>query len=69
MYEIEKGILMPKRVFNRGTNSLLKSMDVGDSFLVDSQRECNRIRVYAYRMDVKIATRKIDNGYRIWRRE
>lgn len=70
MLKIEKGVLMPPRVHCQKLLKQLKEMEVGDSFPVSSDKEYKRLRMLAYRNEIKISGRKVDNeGWRIWRIE
>ena len=67
MLKIEKGIAMP---FNSGTGDItraLKTMAIGDSFLLPTNRR-NSANSSAIRNGIKIATRAIDKKtVRVWR--
>jgi len=83
-YKIEHGIPIPESRMARitekrekkpptGKNAqLLAKMQVGDSFLApleEVQDALNKFYVPANRMGMRIATRKVDGGVRVWRTE
>jgi hypothetical protein len=67
---IEKNIPMPpkkKREMKSDFHSLLKSMNVGDSFAVKKDSEANRAQSLAKYYGFKLTQRKLDDGtYRLW---
>jgi len=69
--KIEKGIPAPKA--NRGARTLYpwREMEVGDSFLIPFATDGKRRGIYscASRLGIKIATRTVEGGVRIWRIE
>lgn len=71
--EIEKGIEVPR---HRGTSKvqvLLKSMEIGDSFLVTGDNpgsDMSIVRSAAIAVGIKVTQRKLEDGQiRVWRRE
>ena len=60
-YVIEKGVPLTGKV------ELLSSMTLGDSFVVKTKNEREAFRERAKAYDMKIVSRKIEDGYRIWR--
>lgn len=73
MYRIDKDIPVPRAAAGQ-TIYPLRSLEVGDSFLVPAAevKECTRCscRVGSKRLGIKIATRKQpDGGLRCWRVE
>ena len=71
MFEIETGIEMPP-ILKRGKYPL-KEMEIGDSFFIPASQSGNnvsaRITPQAQRIGIKIITRKVEGGYRVWRYE
>lgn len=71
--EIEKGIPIPKRgsILSKGKYDFLALMDVGDSILIVDNGEIKNFRSHAHRYaemaGVKVATRKVEGGLRVWR--
>lgn len=71
-FKVEKGIPIPPRCASLfgGWRTLLDSMEIGDSFLVDDVKMRDRVlRVNCKdRRGMKVVSRKINGeGYRIWR--
>jgi uncharacterized protein (DUF2249 family) len=68
MYEIEKGIPMPKSSEYEAKYPFAK-MEVGDSFRVEERREsvASAARSYGCRIGKKFSVRKEEGGMRIWR--
>lgn len=70
MYEIEKNVPIPKhRGEGRGRIlELLKTMEVGDSVVVDvSESQKGNSVSYAQQFGIKCVTKKVEGGFRIWR--
>lgn len=73
MYEIEKGIGIPRMHRKRSEEHPFDIMDIGDSFLVQSldkerAKVMNRLTSLAqHRKPKKFATRSVDGGIRVWR--
>jgi hypothetical protein len=72
--KIEKGIPLPNGISplgRRGPRAKhpIRDMSVGDSFLLKSWSEVERITILtaARRNQVKVATRTVDGGLRVWR--
>ena len=67
---IEKNIPMPpkkKRETKSNFVSLLKSMNIGDSFAVKKDYEANRAQSLAKYYGFKLTQRKLDDGsFRLW---
>ena len=70
MLKIEKGVPIPlgktKRIYP------LKEMEVGDSIFIPSDgfiNICARVNPQAKKLGIKVATRKVEGGYRVWRTE
>lgn len=67
-YKIERGIPIPPKGGERtGLTATLRALDVGDSFLIANEKERLRALHFASRAGVKIATRKVEGGIRVWR--
>ena len=76
-FEIEKGIDLPSNIYA----NTIKKMDVGDSFFVPIQKPRNpkHIRIVIQtewgrfkkktNSEIKISTRLVDDGIRVWRVE
>jgi hypothetical protein len=66
-FQINKGVAIPPK--QRGVVAdLIRTMHVGDSFLVDRERSRMQAFEAARRIGVTITTRKIDGqGFRVWR--
>lgn len=74
MYEIEKGIEIPKL-----EKYPYKQMEVGDSFFVPVKenqtidslqsglKACTRTYVLVNKLDFEFATRRVEGGVRVWR--
>lgn len=79
MYEIEKNVPIPPEYRRtRESKYPLKKMAKGDSFLIpvpaDAPKESyaraqQSVQSYASRWKIKVTTRKIDGGVRVWRIE
>lgn len=75
--KIEKGIAMPAPTWRGGPRNPkypFRDMEVGDSFLVATKQDRERAKAtlwYFTRSNIgkgrKFASRKVDDGYRIWR--
>jgi hypothetical protein len=69
-YKIEKGIKIPKNSKGVGLKYPFDKLKVGDSFAVgiDEMDKAKRTAyLYARRHGIKIETRAIEGGARIWR--
>lgn len=68
--QLERGVPMPKaRGSNTGISELIRTMKVGDSFVLPI-RNANSARTMFYRFyPMKFATRKEGESLRIWRTE
>lgn len=65
---VEEGIEIPKRYGRESElTKVLRALKVGQSFVVDDFRIRAIVTTAAIRYGVKITTRKVDEGYRIWR--
>ncbi len=68
--KIEKGIPIPPKPRQTGISKILKSMEVGDSILIeDTKNACVNVISLAHRtLSIRICTRKApDNKRRVWR--
>lgn len=63
MYKVDKNIPLPKR----SRFGFITEMAQGDSFVVAEESEKVGAVNYARRYGIKITTRKVDEGFRIWR--
>lgn len=79
MYEIEKNVPIPPEARRtRQSKYPLRSMAAGDSFMiplpVDAPKESyaraqQSVQSYASRWKIKVTTRKVEGGVRVWRME
>ena len=70
MLKIEKGVPIPKA--RTRTHYPMKEMEVGDSFFIASEGFLNipsRVIPQAKRLGIKVSTRQVEGGYRVWRTE
>ena len=44
-----------------------KTLEVGQCVFVDTRSEANSLKVYLLRHDMKLATRKVDGQFGVWR--
>jgi hypothetical protein len=61
---IERGIPLPRRMHEKYP---LGAMKVGDSFVYPDRAARNGIFASAVSRGIKIATRAVDGGLRVWR--
>jgi hypothetical protein len=68
MIEIEGNIPIPK-ILGRGRPNRypFKEMKIGDSFHVKSSSDRDSALSASSKLDIKLTSRKVDDGYRIWR--
>lgn len=73
-YKVEKNVpLTNPRAEHRSYIGTLESMEIGDSFFVPAEHESDSKRVSvschiaAKRLGIKVSTRKLENGSRVWR--
>lgn len=64
--KIEENIPIPKNIHGEKI-VLLKHMKIGDSIFVPTCMEANTIRNTLRRLKYKGLSRKVENGYRVWR--
>jgi hypothetical protein len=65
--KIEKGIPLPRKFDLEGITDAMKTMAIGDSFVVPLGSRTN-MKGYAIRLGIKITTRKInEKEVRVWR--
>ena len=79
MFRIDKGIDIPKVNPSKGRpkatiSDLFRRMEVGDSFKVpgknlDANKVISRFHGPAKSVGQKIAVRRVEGGYRVWRVE
>ena len=69
--KIEKGISIPKAFRGRKGkwDKLADQLEVGDSIFFTTEREFNNARNMLANRGIKITTRRIEGGFRIWRVE
>lgn len=73
--KIEKGIPLPPRCHaGKGRpytdlGKTMRALEVGDSFLVETEGEADRARYIGTYIGFKVARRKMGDGWRIWRME
>ena len=77
-FKIEKGIPIPHRKPRDRATYVARpkiypwdKMEFGDSFLIECPREdvkriANCAKLSAYHQGYKIATRQVENGFRVW---
>lgn len=67
---IEKDVpIPPKHARAQGVAATLSRMQKGDSFLLDSEDACRHAHGVAKRNGMKITTRKVEGGWRVWKIE
>lgn len=72
---IEKNIPIPRHVRQSRWRPLVKSLKVGDSFLMekylrpgeDEQKMFHNCQTAATRMGVRLIYRRTEDGFRVWR--
>jgi len=75
MYQIEKDIPIPSISHKNRPSTIypLKQMEIGDSFFVPDNDKGKKstvrsaVLVIAKRIGIKIVTRKVEGGLRVWR--
>jgi len=65
MFEIEKNIPIPKRIFGKW-DDLASKMEVGDSVLFEKTNEASAFYLAAKRLGKKTTQRKINGKIRCW---
>jgi len=75
-YKIEKNIPMPKAKFKQGIYDFVENMEIGDSFVVNSETKANEIQKYLKKIHkIKLTKRFAGdwmghaNLWRLWRVE
>ena len=63
--EIEKNVPVPEG--GRSKIQIINDMDVGDSILCQQYNEAMSLRDALRYRNMKYATRKMEDGYRVWR--
>jgi hypothetical protein len=68
-YRIEKGIPLPANPSRRGLlHQALAAMEVGDSFLLETMTERNKLGATSKLLGIKVVSRAIGNKQvRVWR--
>jgi hypothetical protein len=64
---IESGIPIPPQHHSK-IGPAVRAMKVGESIHFTSHRDSEHARVVGYRVGFKMSTRKLKDGWRIWRR-
>jgi hypothetical protein len=62
---IEKGISIPPRK-GRWINAL-RSMEIGDSILINAKVAASTFYVTASRIGIKLTIKQMPDGFRVWR--
>ena len=68
-YVIEKNIPMAATTRNgrASKTGLLARMDIGDSFVVPTLKDVQSFRSCARSAGMRTCSRKVENGFRVWR--
>lgn len=65
---IQKGIPLPPKSSGWGKfGNTIRLMEIGDSVFVDDKRDVANLMSSGKRIGLGMASRKVDNGWRIWR--
>ncbi len=65
---IEKGVPMPETRSGWGKfGNTIREMEVGDSVVVKKQVDVCNLQATSRRLDRRMASRKVDGGWRVWR--
>ncbi len=67
---IHSGIPLPEKspgLKGRSRWEKFVGIEVGQCVFVDSRKEANSLKVYLLRHDMKLATRKVDGQFGVWR--
>lgn len=65
---IDKGIPMPEQRSGWGKfGNTIREMEVGDSVLVTEQRDVANLMSSGKRIGLGMSSRKVENGWRVWR--
>lgn len=67
--KIDKDIPMPIGSRYSPLLDLLATMKVGDSILVKNIKERDRLSAAMRRLDYSVVSRRVAEGYRLWRRK
>lgn len=62
--KIEKNVPVPKP---RRKHPIIDKMDVGDSVLCDNRKKIERLRDAMRYRKIQYATRRVPEGWRVWR--
>lgn len=62
---IDKGIPMPEGWSKFGNT--IREMEVGDSVLLTDQRDVSNLQSSAKRIGLRMTSRKVEGGWRVWR--
>ena len=66
--KIEKGIPIPRRYGRVGDlRATIERMKIMDSILLDSESICCCALMAAKRSGMRCTSRKVENGWRVWR--
>lgn len=69
MLEIEKNVPLPPSNNGTGLSAVLRSMEIGDSVLVESTKKNRLTAAFAKHAPRKFSQRKQEGGIRVWRKE
>ena len=65
---IDKGIPMPERRSGWGKfGNTVREMEVGDSVLVTERGDVPNLQASARRIGLRMTSRKVEGGWRVWR--
>jgi len=64
---IEKNIPIPARKGWGKFHDTIHSMEIGDSVLLTEQRDVANFMSVGKRVGLKMSSRKVDGGWRVWR--
>jgi len=72
MYHVSNDIPIPPPQYGRNSKYRFPNLEVGESFVVSTEKECLAVRQKYHRKGMRLAIRKnngvdTNNGYRVWR--
>ncbi|HKQ24128.1 MAG TPA: hypothetical protein VJT81_06765 [Burkholderiales bacterium] len=67
--QVQRGIPLPPKKNGSKTKYPIDQLQVGDSFYVEGLKNSGGMNNLAKRRGMKIATRHVDGGLRVWRIE
>lgn len=67
--KIEKNVPVPENLMKKSgvSRELIRSMEIGDSFVVESERHVRLVSVAACALGFRIARQRSEGKIRIWR--